>query len=176
MTNTKIRKIPRKNHTIWSSDINIEDWHDMKEDYPELSEDEFYQKVCMTNDEYLDDERLNLNIALSQPIIVITDIGRWNGRCSGYKMIDSGNIKDCFHTECDGAEWYVDELGDLRAKMTHHDGINSLLYRVFKDNISEVQIENLQNKIYEGTVKRTDITRVTKRLGDEIANVYGFKI
>ncbi len=38
------------------------------------------------------------------------------------------------------------------------------------------QIENLQNKIYCRRATRTDITRVTQRLGDSIAAVYGFRI
>ena len=44
------------------------------------------------------------------------------------------------------------------------------------DGVSDTQIENLQDKIYNGKATRADITRVTKRLGDEIAGVYGFSI
>ena len=49
-------------------------------------------------------------------------------------------------------------------------------YRVFKDGVTDTQIENLQDKIYNGKATRADITRVTKRLGDDIAGVYGFPI
>ena len=67
----------------------------------------------------------------------------------------------------------VDKNGDLRV---HHDGINHYLYRVYKDNATESQIENLKEKLYRGLATRADITRITRRLGDEIANVYGFTI
>ena len=103
-------------------------------------------------------------------------IGRWNGRFNGYREIQSGNIKDCLYTELDSAEWYVDKYGDLRADAYHHDGTNHYLYRVYKDNATETQIDNLKAKIYDGKATRADITRVTRRLGDEIANVYGFEI
>ena len=66
--------------------------------------------------------------------------------------------------------------GDLRADAVHHDGTNHYLYRVFKDGVTDTQIENLQDKIYNGKATRADITRVTKRLGDDIAGVYGFPI
>ena len=33
----------------------------------------------------------------------------------GYKMIDSGNIKDCLYSDTDYTEWYADKYGDLRA-------------------------------------------------------------
>ncbi len=163
-------------HVVWGNiDIYSKDMlDDLAEDYPELSEDELYAKLYEINDEYLDDERVNLNIQLSQPIIVIGDLGRWNGRVIGYKMIDSGNIKDCLYSDTDMTEWYVDRYGDLRADAIHHDGTNHYLYRVFKDGVTEAQIENLQDKIYFGKATRADITRVTKRLGDEIGKVYGW--
>lgn len=78
--------------------------------------------------------------------------------------------------DTDYTEWYVDQYGDLRADATHHDGTNHYLYRVFKDGVSETQMENLRDKIYHGKATRADITRLTRRLGDEIAAVYGFDI
>lgn len=44
------------------------------------------------------------------------------------------------------------------------------------NDATENQIENLKHKLYEGRAARADITRITKRLGDEIAAVYGFNI
>lgn len=163
-------------HVVWGDiDLDIEDWRDdLEAEYPGISEDDLYQKMHEINQEYLDDERVNLNIQLSQPIIVIGDLGRWNGRVQGYKMIDSGNIKDCLYSDTDMTEWYVDRYGDLRADAIHHDGTNHYLYRVFKDGVTEAQIERLQDKIYFGKATRADITRVTKRLGDEIGKVYGW--
>ena len=37
-------------------------------------------------------------------------------------------------------------------------------------------MENLKEKLYYGTATRRDITRITQRLGDDIAKVYGFDI
>ena len=172
-------------HIIWSNmNLEADDWRDGYKEYLEINgldddpndEDKLYEYMVETNDEYLSDERINLNLQLSQPIIVIGDLGRWNGRVSGYKMIDSGNIKDCLYSDTDYTEWYVDKYGDLRADAVHHDGTNHYLYRVFKDGVTDTQIENLQDKIYNGKATRADITRVTKRLGDDIAGVYGFPI
>ena len=72
--------------------------------------------------------------------------------------------------------WYVDRLGDLRYGAIHHDGTNHYLYRVYKDSASPPQIELLKEKLYRGIATRADITRVTRRLGDDIAKVYGFSI
>ena len=172
-------------HIVWSNmNLEADDWRDSYKEYLEINgldddpndENKLYEYMVEANDDYLSDERRNLDIQLSQPIIVIGDLGRWNGRVTGYKMIDSGNIRDCLYSDTDYTEWYVDKYGDLRANAVHHDGANCYLYRVFKDGVTDTQIENLQDKIYNGKATRADITRVTKRLGDDIAGVYGFPI
>lgn len=165
-------------HIIWSNyDLDYEDWKDdLEEQYPEMTDNERRELMYEINNDYLYDERTNLNIQLSTPIIVIADLGRWNGRFSGYKIIESGNIKDCLYSDTDYSTWYVDKYGDLRCDAVHHDGTNHYLYRKFKDGTSDTQIENLKGKIYDGTVTRADITRLTTRLGDDIAKVYGWRL
>lgn len=172
-------------HIIWSNmNLEADDWRDSYKEYLEINgldddpndENKLYEYMVEANDDSLSDERRNLDIQFSQAIIVIGDLGRWNGRVTGYKMIDSGNITDCLYSDTDYTEWYVDKYGDLRANAVHHDGTNHYLYRVFKDGVTDTQIENLQDKIYNGKVTRADITRVTKRLGDKIAELYGFSI
>lgn len=167
-----------KRFVIWSNyDLDYDDWKDdLLDEYPELSERERMELMYEINGDYLDDERNNLDIQLSQPILVVANLGLWNGRFMGYKKIKSGNIRDCLYSDTDYSTWYVDQLGDLRCDAIHHDGTNHYLYRVYKDDVTETQINNLLAKIYEGRATRKDITRVTRRLGDEIAAVYGWPI
>ena len=169
---------PKYEHVIWSNyNLDYEDWRaDMEEFYPNLSEDERIERMYELNNEYLDDERINLNVELENEILVIGDLGLWNGRRSGYKEIASGNIRDCLYCDCDYAEWYIDRLGDFRCTCSHHDGTNHYLYRVYKSGVTEEQKDNLKSKLYDGTATRSDITRITRRLGDDIAKVYGFRI
>lgn len=161
---------------IWSNeDLDLEDWRESLEElYPGFSDDELYRKMLTSNAENLYDERANLNIQLSQPILVIADLGLWNGRHMGYKEIPSGNIRDCLYSEYEYTTWYVDQNGDFRCDDIHHDGTNHYLYRVYKDNATEAQKDQLKEKLYEGTATRSDITRITRRLGDEIGKVYGW--
>ena len=167
----------KTDHLIWSNyNLDYDDWKDdLEAEHPDLSESERVDLMYQINSDYLDDERVNLNIPLSSPILVIADLGRWNGRFSGYKEIKSGNIRDCLYTDTDYATWYVDKNGDFRCTAIHHDGTNYYLYRTYKDGVSEEQIENLKSKIYNGQVTRKDITRITRRLGDEIGKVYGWE-
>lgn len=165
-------------HIIWG-DINLdfENWRaDFEAKYPDLSESELVRKMYEVNADYLLEERMNLNIQFSKPILVIADIGQWDGRYDGYAEVRSGRISDCLYFEMDMCEWYADQYGDLCADAVHQDGTNHCLYRVYKDTATESQIENLKNRIYEGKATRADITRVTRRFGDEIAAVHGFDI
>ena len=160
--------------TIWSNNLDYDDWkNDLEELYPDYSDEDRISLMYDINNEYLEDERVNLDIQLDRPILVIADLGLWNGRFSGYKEIGSGRISDCLYSNTDYCTWYVDGYGDLRCDAVHHDGANHYLYRTYKENVSDTQIENLKNKIYEGTVTRRDITRITRRIGDAIAEVYG---
>lgn len=167
-----------KRLVIWSNyDLDYDDWKDdLLDEYPELSERERMELMYEINGDYLDDERNNLDIQLSQPILVVADLGLWYGKRMGYKEIKSGNIRDCLYSDTDYSTWYVDQLGDLRCDAIHHDGTNHYLYRVYKDDVTETQIDNLLAKIYEGRATRKDITRITRRLGDEIAAIYGWPI
>lgn len=165
---------------IWTNDcLDYEDWRsDLEEQYPDLTDDERMRIMYEVNDSYLDDERLNLNIQLPESILIIGDLGLWYGRRQGFKTIESGNIRDCLTVgrDIEYATWYVDKLGDLRCKVSHHDGTNYYLYRVWKSSATETQRENLLEKILTrpGFASRNDITRLTERLGDHIAKVYGW--
>lgn len=60
-------------YLIWSNySLDYEDWReDLEAEYPELSEQEREEKMYERNSEYLDDERMNLDIQLDKPILVI---------------------------------------------------------------------------------------------------------
>ena len=71
-----------KKRIIWSNrNLDLEDWRaDLEEEYPDADEDDLYEIMCMTNDDYLEDERVNLNIELGNKILIIADLGLWDGR------------------------------------------------------------------------------------------------
>lgn len=127
-------------HIIWSNyGLDYEDWReDLEAEYPSLSENERLFLMYEINSEYLNDERMNLNVQLSQPILMVGDLELWDGQRTGYKEIKSGNIRDCLYGDTDYSTWYVDRLGDLRCEAIHHDGTNHYLYRVYKDGVSEL--------------------------------------
>lgn len=163
---------------IWSNEcLDWDNWSEaFGEDYSNLTEEEKYRLMEERNGDYLDDERRNLDIRVGAPILILADIGRWDGRHTGYREIESGCIKDCLYSQLDGVAWYVDTQGDLRMDGYHHDGHNYYLYRKYRQGVSEEAKENFKEKILDHTLTKRDIDRVTERLGDDIAKVYGFSL
>lgn len=174
------------NKIVWSNlNLDIDDW---REAYMECAgingwDDEpddydIYEYMYEINSMYLDDERMNLDIEVSQPIIAIADLGLWNGRHYGYQELNSRNIKDCLngYSSCEYHEWFVDDKGDFRCTAVHHDGRNHILYRMYRDDVTDEQIEEFLDKIYNGNATQEDIDAVTCRLGDKVAEVYGWEI
>ena len=170
-----------KKHIIWSNmNLDIEDWRDGYQEYLEYNgfderhnnDDDLYKWMCDTNEECIYDERANLDKVVDGRILVIGDIGRWNGRVSGYKIIDSGNIKDILYSECDYVEWYGDGY-NIRSIDIHHDGINYAEYRVIR---KDRNIENLLDDIYDGKeISRAKLNYYTRSLYPYVAKVYGWR-
>ena len=167
-------------HTIWSNlDLNIEDW---REDFKmfreedgieeEFDDDELSEWAYNTNADCLDYERANLNIEVDGEILVIADLGLWDGRHSAYKMLESNNIRDILYSDCNLAKWYSDGK-DIRFKGLHHDGINNYLYRVVEDGSD---IDELLDKIYnQEPITDEEIEKYTKSLHPYVAKTYGWK-
>ena len=178
-----------RKYIIWSNEnLDTEDWKESFKEFIEKNnldidpndEEKLYKYMVETNDEYLSDERVNLNINVpdTDTVLVIADLGLWNGRRSAYREIHADKISDCLYTDpdTDYTTWYLDNRGDFCCDQIHHDGTNHLCFRAYKPNMTEAQKENLKAKLYMDTATRADITRVTQRLGDEIAKVYGWDI
>lgn len=170
-----IEPFPEK-HVIWSNrDLDLEDWREtLEENYPEMDDYGLTDMMYQANDDNLPDERANLDIQVGGDILVIADLGRWDGRVIGYKLIESGNIKDCLYTNCELCEWYVDRDGEFRCDESHHDGTNHIYYRKFREGVSEEQKEDLLADIYDHKAKQEDIDRLTDKLGEAIGKVYGW--
>ena len=172
-------------HIIWQNyDLNPEDWEEGYKEFLEINEmevpdkindNDLYDWMYETNDMYLEDERMNLNIPTEGRIICIADIGLWDGRRSGYKLYDH-NIGECLYLtqNCEYGEFYVDEHNNLRSRQSHHDGTHYLLFREFKPEITSDQADNFCHKINNGKATAKDITRYTRSLGKRIKKVYGW--
>ena len=146
-----------------------------REEYSKIiTEERLYEECEFINQLWYDDTETGLSHCDRGELVAIANLGRWNGRCSGYKIIKS--LSKVLNTSCDDEELYIDSNGDLRKSESHHDGSNSILYRYWKEGLSDTQKENFLDKIYNGNCSQKDITRYTRKAGVEIAEAYSWKV
>ena len=106
-----------KNRIIWSNrDIDFDQW---KEDYiayrkeyeyndPEdVTDDDVWAFIYESLDQYLDDERMNLDKVTDGRVICFASLGLWDGRASGYRILGR-NVNEIFRTGEDFTKWYSD--------------------------------------------------------------------
>lgn len=121
-------------------------------------------------DVYLDDERTNLNVLADGRILVIADLGLWNGRRQGYKILGR-RVSDILFDDADYIEWYGDGH-NIKATALHHDGTNYYEYRVIREDRN---IDNLLDAIYNGEeITRKKLNYYSKSLYKDVAKVYGW--
>lgn len=139
-----------------------------------ISDDRLYEECYDMERMWFENEQYELKNVSEGEVIAIADLGLWSGRCGGYKIIKS--LENVMYSDCDYEKVYVDSNGDLRKDESHHDGNNAILYRYWKDGLSEEQKENFLEKIYNGKVTQKDITRYTRKAGIGIANAFGWTV
>ena len=146
-----------------------------REEYADsITEDRIMDECYFMEETWFEDEQYELKKVSEGPVIAIADLGLWNGRRCGYRELKG--LGDIMYTSCDYERIYVDSNGDLRKEECHHDGSNSILYRYWKDGLTDVQKDNFLDKLYNGKATQKDITRYTRKAGVGIADAFGWTV
>ena len=167
-----------KKRIIWSNmNLNIDDWRDGYAEFCEMNDIEpgteydIYNWMEETNAEYLNDERANLNKPLDGDILIIGDLGLWNGRANGYK-ITRANTNAIFDVCGDIMEFYADGH-EIRATVCHHDGRNYYQFRAIRPGRD---IDKLLNAILDGEyISPQKLNYYTRSIYKDVAKIYGWR-
>lgn len=165
-----------KKHIIWTNDIAESDLEYARENLVENGiediNDEMSYNTCRENiDLYYEDEKINLNKPLHGRVLCIADLGLWNGRRSGYRIMGA-NLNEVLKAfQGDYCEVYFDGR-NICATDTHHDGTNHYTFREIRE---DKNIDNLLGKLYNGTATSRDIATYTKSLAPYACEIYGWK-
>ena len=140
----------------------------------EEGEKDLSEYVQETLDMYLEDEYTNLDKTINGNILVIADLGFWDGRRSGYQIINRNNLNAIFNvlgSDYGYFKFYCDRY-DVKAELHHHDGTHYLTFREIREG---KDITNLTDKLYEQEeVTQKEITRYTKSLKPYVKQIYGW--
>lgn len=170
--NGKIVLFPvnKQRRVIWSNE-DYDEWKksliDEGEDEDELTYERYYEDCEV----FLDDERSNLNKEVDGYIMAFCNLGFWNGRQNGAKLVGT-NVKDILNTSygCDYTTFYCDP-NNVKFDGSHHDGSHYLLFRIAKDKDAA---ERLANKIAYHDMTEEEFRRATRSLRPYVAKVYGW--
>ena len=133
----------------------------------EVSNEEVYE---VWNDD-LDAEKTNLNKELDGCIVALADLGFWNGRANGGKVLGN-NLNSIFQGfGCDDHEWYADRY-NVRGNFFHHDGTHHVVFRLAKDRDTAQRI--VEQVAYHG-LSIEQAMRKTKSIRPYVAKIYGWK-
>ena len=157
--------------------INPDDW---KEEYKEIAEENGWEEdtddennlwnyIGEELDRYRDDERMNLDVPTNGRILAIADLGLWNGRKQGYRILKE-NVNSIFNIGEDYSEYYSDGY-NIKATLTHHDGTNYIEYREIREDRN---INNLLIAIFNGEkISRKKLNYYTRSLLPYVSKAYG---
>lgn len=170
-------KIERNEHTIWTNDLD--EIEAIMEGYnAERGEDDDEMDYCEAaelNEEYRHDEILNLASANGGEILAIADLGRWDGRYTGYKVLNklTDVLKELPNYDA-YTRFYVDQNGELCGRFSHHDGTNYVTYRERRPDCSDEDWDRMTNAIYNNEEHDNLVELYTTKLGPKIQKVYGW--
>lgn len=165
-------------HIIFETFYDIDDWKDDFNDWCEINEldkdkEDIYDYIHEGIDIWRDDEILNLNIPIEGDVLAIADLGFWDGRKSGYQIVNKQNVNGIFNIgrNYDDVKFYCDQY-NVKAELYHHDGVHYVEFREIRNNKN---IQRLLDKLYNGeNVSRETIRKYTKSLRPKVAKVYGW--
>lgn len=145
----------------------------LSEEYPDIeqTEENITEEIYNNIDLWFQDETMNLSKQLEGRILAIANVGRWDGRRSGCKILGD-NLNEVLTStiDCDEKEVYCDQY-NVYAHGYHHDGSNTVEFREIRE---DKNIENLIDKIYSDMpVTRREINYYTRSLRPYIKQVYG---
>ena len=144
----------------------------LKEDAVEdITEETITDEVYFQIEQNFEYETMNLDKKLNGRILCLANMGLWNGRRTGYKILGN-NLNEILTAGigCDEKEVYCDSY-NVYARGYHHDGSNSVEFREIRE---DKNIDALLDKLYSNEpVTRKEINRYTKSLRPYIKKIYG---
>ena len=157
------------NHRVIWTNGDYEEWEYYIIKHGDDEYETTFSDYNLARNDDMCDERVNLNVEVNGCIVAFADLGLWDGRHYGGKVIGT-NVKDILYSDCDTLDWYCDRY-DVRCTASHHDGTNYILYRVVKDKEAA---NELVDAIARGEVDEKTFRKKTKSLRSYVARVYGW--
>ena len=165
-------------HTVFDSTESYDEF--IREEYPDIEEGSqaWYDEIQFQMDTWYETEMMNIGcITVDEGLVIIADLGRWNGRYYSVKEVRGYTVKDAieqaYHRDYMDISFGVNDNNDLVYDGHHHDATDHFTIRKWRKGLSDEAKEKFMNTIYEQGAINLDW--YTKPIGKLINNVYGWK-
>lgn len=173
--------------TIWDSESpakHYDEWEKgIREEYPDMPDEEILSYAYEMNGEYLYCEQENLHKIFPDDAtaVIIGTLQRWNGGFPAYKLCDGNRNILCCHDDSTAFSVRYDEHLKkyvMKADMANHDASYSMYVFLLPENVSRDRTESvLSDYVYKDLPLETVIQRLRlKNPARSIAKVYGWKL
>ena len=126
------------------------------------------------SDVWFDDEMINLDKKLNGKILIIADLGLWDGHKSAYKFVPN-NLQEVL-LNCCGDDMRVYYNGkDIVCDDYHHDSTNHYIFYELKVDENNDGLNKILNKIYnQEEYDKKELKKYVKSLGKYVKKIYGW--
>lgn len=120
----------------------------------------------------LNDEAYNLSIDAGADIFLIGELQRWNGRGSAYANLETSNIGEAIKkavalfSKNDTIEVFVEDERMKISQLGHDNPVNPSVF--------EFRVVLPESGYCEIGLSHEENLKATRRIGDIVANVYGW--
>ena len=166
-----------KKRMIWNNDVCSE--------IDALEKDGFFAESEITSEEEkidaayehisnaLSDEAANLDIDLEEDIFLIGVLQRWDGCGSAYTNLETSNVGEAIKKAVslfsgdDAIEIFVEDERMKISQLGHDNPVNPSVF--------EFRVVRPESDYCEIGLSREENLKATRRIGDIVAKVYGWK-
>ena len=149
----------------------------LKKEMPDIGEDDINAIIYGFNYHYFNELVSHLSkVSIGQPIIALALFeGYDDDEADGFgiQTIDSGNLGECFDTDYDIAEWYVDKSGDFLSYHIDRDGVTYCKYLAIKKDAPLSKVQRLFTEIDNDDFDFSIIGDVTESIGEKVLDALG---
>ena len=149
----------------------------LKKEMPDIEEDDINSVIYGVNYRYFDDLVSHLStVSIGQPIIAVALFEGYDDTDDdgfGIQTIDSGNLGECFDTDYDLAEWYVDKSGDFLSYHIDRDGVTYCKYLAIKKDAPLSKVQRLFTEIDDEDFDFNILGDVTESIGSKVLEALG---
>lgn len=151
----------------------------IRKEFPSIAENKITAVTHAINFKQFDDMKAKLDkVSIVQAIIVVasfTDPFGEDNSSTHIKVIDSGVLGECFDSDFDLAEWYIDENGDLCSYNIDREGSGWYCYFTLKKDAHLSLVQRFFKEAETDDCEIDYINDIVEGIGDKVLDALSMK-